>query len=518
MNRNLKRLLPVLTAALTLCTTPLAVGAEDAAAEGTTGTPAVPEFTYSNRAADELKTDADGNTYYLADGEKVTGKFGLTPDYLLGDVNADEVINASDAAVVLRVSAMVGAGVEPGEAWSTSLRTEAVVADCVHVGDVDGSGVVNASDAAGLLAYAANVGAGNNIHPLGFAYYYADSEGNLYTGRFTDPETGDVYYANEDHTIAVGWYVYNDNSYYANAEGVMQKDRWITVAGGRKRYLSENGSAVKQEWMDTEDGTYYFGEDGVAVTGITEIEGTMYMFSSSGVLLTGWQDRGGDRYYLGGNGEIRTGWVYIDGQEYYFQENGVMATGMIEIDGSYYIFDDDGILMEYIDSDYVLLDDMLNNAELEPKDTITVYNRQQEPETVDFSFKISDEDVKIIEKFAAEHFPENSTLAEKLWITHQWIHYNVDYAYVGEKWDEIAGLSYVDAIFNHQKGQCVQYNGAMAAVLAYYGYDVYMVRGWTSPNVQHFWTEVRIGGHTYMVECGNYGKNGEWQDFFELIE
>ena len=152
----------------------------------------------------------------------------------------------------------------------------------------------------------------------------------------------------------------------------------------------------------------------------------------------------------------------------------------------------------------------------ETKREITVYNRQKGDGAIDFTLKLSDNDIAIIEQFAAEHFPENSTLAEKLYITHQWIHKNVDYAYAGAKWNAIVNKSYVDAIFNYRSGQCVQYNGAMASVLAYYGYDVYMVRGWTRPGVQHYWTECKVNGRTYLVECGNLGKNGDsWQYFFK---
>ena len=108
---------------------------------------------------------------------------------------------------------------------------------------------------------------------------------------------------------------------------------------------------------------------------------------------------------------------------------------------------------------------------------------------------------------------------DKLYTVHQWIHYENEYAYAGAKWNEICNLTYTDAIFNHKKGQCVQYNGAMALFLAYYGFDVYMVRGWTNPGVQHYWTEVNLGGKVYVVECGNSGKNGDWwQSFFKEID
>ncbi len=159
---------------------------------------------------------------------------------------------------------------------------------------------------------------------------------------------------------------------------------------------------------------------------------------------------------------------------------------------------------------------ILQGAELVPHDTITVYNRQGK-ETTSYNVTLSERDFEILAKFAAEHFPENATREDQLWITLQWIHKNVDYAYVGEKWDSIQGLSWVEAVFEKQRGQCVQYNGAFAAMMAYLGYDAQMVQGYrgTYPSNywQHFWPEVVIDGKTYMMECGNYGKSGNWYYF-----
>ena len=66
---------------------------------------------------------------------------------LFCDLNADNTVNASDAAIVLIASAAVGAG-------DTSKAIPAEQAD------VTGDGTVNASDAAKILIYAAAVGAG----------------------------------------------------------------------------------------------------------------------------------------------------------------------------------------------------------------------------------------------------------------------------------------------------------------------------------------------------------------------
>ena len=51
-------------------------------------------------------------------------------------------------------------------------------------------------------------------------------------------------------------------------------------------------------------------------------------------------------------------------------------------------------------------------------------------------------------------------------------------------------------------------------MLSYLGYDATLVQGYRGsyPNNywQHFWGEVNIDGQTYVMETGNYGKNGEW--------
>ncbi|MBR3629620.1 MAG: dockerin type I repeat-containing protein, partial [Oscillospiraceae bacterium] len=68
---------------------------------------------------------------------------------LLGDINANKTVNASDAAKVLIAAASLGAGKSSG---LTTMQTIAA--------DVNGDRTVNASDAAVILVYAAALGAG----------------------------------------------------------------------------------------------------------------------------------------------------------------------------------------------------------------------------------------------------------------------------------------------------------------------------------------------------------------------
>ena len=96
-----------------------------------------------------------------------------------------------------------------------------------------------------------------------------------------------------------------------------------------------------------------------------------------------------------------------------------------------------------------------------------------------------------------------------------WIHNNVKYDYKYSAGD----LPLTQAIFKKKMGQCLQYNGAMAMVLAYLGYESRIIVGTrgSGKNVwQHIWCEVKINGRWYLVETGNENKNGYWQHFVEL--
>ncbi len=94
-----------------------------------------------------VAADTDGDGKY----ETVVAK-GETLSIGLGDVNADRLINASDAALVLIAAAKLGAGTDPG-------LTEVQAANS----DVTGEGTINATDAAIILIYAAAVGAGKDV-------------------------------------------------------------------------------------------------------------------------------------------------------------------------------------------------------------------------------------------------------------------------------------------------------------------------------------------------------------------
>lgn len=158
----------------------------------------------------------------------------------------------------------------------------------------------------------------------------------------------------------------------------------------------------------------------------------------------------------------------------------------------------------------------LNKATLKSHRSFKVYNTQGKKST-SYTVTLTDRDVKILQNFIDKHFTSGMNRAQQLMTVQDWINKNVKYAR-DKDWYQIASKSWVDAIFTYKKGQCVQYNGAMAAMMAYLGYDARLIQGyrgsWEKNNIwQHFWAEVKIEGTTYVMETGNYDSSGSWMYF-----
>lgn len=157
---------------------------------------------------------------------------------------------------------------------------------------------------------------------------------------------------------------------------------------------------------------------------------------------------------------------------------------------------------------------------LKSRTSYKVYNIQEKTTTLYKTVTLSSSDISTLKKFASNHFKSGMTAYEKVEITLNWIHSQVTYASSSDNWNKIKNKTYVDAIFNYKLGQCAQYNGALAGMMTYLGYDVQMFKGHrqsgggTGAKYQHFWTEVKLNGLTYVMECGNK-KDGSWHYFFE---
>lgn len=129
----------------------------------------------------------------------------------------------------------------------------------------------------------------------------------------------------------------------------------------------------------------------------------------------------------------------------------------------------------------------------QPHDDIPVYNEQGEKPYLSWTSYVSANDKKIFDEFEKEHFTDESTF-ERIMYMKQWITDNLTYASDPDDWNEISNVSYVDATLKHKKGQCIQYNGTLAAYAAYKGYNVKMIQGWVKGTTdwQHFWAVIEF--------------------------
>lgn len=105
--------------------------------------------------------------------------------------------------------------------------------------------------------------------------------------------------------------------------------RWKNYADGKK-YLSEDGNYVTNQWYKILDLWYYFNEEGYAVKGWKQVNGLWYYMDQDGIMLTGWQKINNIWYYLNTDGSMATGWKEgAPGQWYYLNADGSMAVNTV---------------------------------------------------------------------------------------------------------------------------------------------------------------------------------------------
>ena len=98
-------------------------------------------------------------------------------------------------------------------------------------------------------------------------------------------------------------------------------------------------------WVDTDAGRSYY-VDGVALTGLQEIEGKKYYFDDGGIMQTGMIQVENDWYYFGSDGVMQTGWLKLKGKKYYFDtETGIRQHGKLTIKKAVYYFGTDGVMV-----------------------------------------------------------------------------------------------------------------------------------------------------------------------------
>ncbi len=155
-------------------------------------------------------------------------------------------------------------------------------------------------------------------------------------------------------------------------------------------------------------------------------------------------------------------------------------------------------------NDVVRVTTVLDTATLSSKDVVYCYDCSNSLASTEvmYTFKLTDNDKQILQNFMDQHFTSDMNNSEKIEYTMNWLHQNINYT-LSQDYASLPS-SFAECGFVQQAGQCLQYNGALAYMLAYMGYDtnlIFLKNG----SWQHFTCQVRIDGQTYRMEVGNKG-------------
>lgn len=159
----------------------------------------------------------------------------------------------------------------------------------------------------------------------------------------------------------------SDNQNGDTDSGKDNKNKWVfNETTHTYQYFDENGTLVKNKWLQMDGKYYYADENGNRKSGWQQWNNQYYYMDENGVMLTGWVQVGPTRYYLNNGGDMAKGWIRPDGVTWYYMEEsgamhmgwvqngakwyytgstGAMLTGKQVIDGKSYTFNNDGLLL-----------------------------------------------------------------------------------------------------------------------------------------------------------------------------
>ena len=127
-------------------------------------------------------------------------------------------------------------------------------------------------------------------------------------------------------------------------------------------YYDENGTEVhfrahlsgvlyENEWANSNNAWYYYGENGIGAEGVLTIGGTTYAFIHGKMLTSQTYTDNTGTYSINGSGvatlmEWTEGWNYLSGKWYYYENGHAVSDEIKKIGGSYYGFNENGVMYQ----------------------------------------------------------------------------------------------------------------------------------------------------------------------------
>nr|MCR4832066.1 family 43 glycosylhydrolase [Butyrivibrio sp.] len=180
----------------------------------------------------------------------------------------------------------------------------------------------------------------------------ADAEGNVLSEKsFTLASTDSARLETLDFAVAADTKVTVSISKTGNPDPVLS---FIAIVKNSMDVIKENAGYTDGTWVSKWGQTYYETAEGERLTGLQKIEGVYYFFKNNGSLIRqDWVDVDENRYYFDAEGKMVTGFMEKWGQTYYLDENGVMQTGFVTVDGKIYYMNEKGrrVAQDWVDID-----------------------------------------------------------------------------------------------------------------------------------------------------------------------
>ena len=193
------------------------------------------------------------------------------------------------------------------------------------------------------------------IHSVDGKNYISKSDGSVVEAKNNSWTYVDgKYYYVKDNVVLENCVEKIGNAYCGfNYSGIMYDDTQFNIYNsdlGRPVYYraKKGGYLYVNEWYTDENsnGKYYYGNEGVAASGIVTISGKTYYFEGSGRLITSQSiDIDGISYVADKNGVLQTkanGWLLVDKSYYYFQNSCTLKYTVAKINDCYYGFEGTG--------------------------------------------------------------------------------------------------------------------------------------------------------------------------------
>ncbi|SCY65133.1 pectate lyase family protein [Butyrivibrio sp. INlla14] len=157
----------------------------------------------------------------------------------------------------------------------------------------------------------------------------------------SDPEPVDPEPVQETGTWSTKWgkttYVFPDGTVATGKQTI----------DGVTYFFKNNGSLIKQDFVDIDGDRYYADSEGRMVTGWKDKWSARYHFNDEGKMDTGMTTIDGNTYFFKNTGKlVVSNFVTIDGNTYFFNSEGKMVTGEMIRWHHKYVFDENGILIE----------------------------------------------------------------------------------------------------------------------------------------------------------------------------